>query len=160
MSGFLKFLTGVLVSSFLMSCDGDHLITDKDYRKKTENSFNERKHLAENRDEKLFSVFEKELSMTQSEALKFLFAYMPLNDLADHTGDFFLANADKALIARKEVPWGNTIPEDIFLHYVLPCRVNNENLDSFRIVYYDEIHERIKGKQLTEAAIEINYWCQ
>ena len=50
------------------------------------------------------------------------------------------------------------IPEDIFLHYVLPCRVNNENLDSFRIVYYDDLR-RIKGMDMKQAALEINHWC-
>ena len=58
-----------------------------------------------------------------------------------------------------ESPWGKDIPEDIFLHYVLPCRVNNENLDSFRIVYYDEIMSRVKDKDMIDAALEINHWC-
>ena len=73
---------------------------------------------------------------------------MPLNDLADYDGDFFLANADISLKARAETAWGKDIPEDIFLHYVLPYRVNNENLDSFRIKCYNEITERIKGKDI------------
>ena len=84
---------------------------------------------------------------------------MPLSDLADYNGDFFLANVNLSLRARKETSWGKEIPEDIFLHYVLPCRINNENLDSFRIVYYDEILNRIKGKDISEAALEINHWC-
>ena len=84
---------------------------------------------------------------------------MPLNDLADYNGDYFLASADIALKARKEAKWGKRIPDDIFLHYVLPYRVNNENLDSFRIVYYKEISARIKGMDLKDAALEINHWC-
>ena len=31
---------------------------------------------------------------------------MPLNDLADYTGDFFLANADMALRSREETTMG------------------------------------------------------
>jgi len=84
---------------------------------------------------------------------------MPLNDLADYTGDFFLANVNISLLAKDETPWGKDVPEDIFLHYVLPYRINNENLDSFRIVYYNEISDRIRGKNLKEAALEINHWC-
>ena len=84
---------------------------------------------------------------------------MPLSDLADYDGDFFLANVNMALAVRKETPWGKDIPEDIFLHYVLPCRVNNENLDSFRIVYYDEIMNRVKDMDIIDAALEINHWC-
>ena len=70
---------------------------------------------------------------------------MPLSDLADYDGEFFLANVNISLRALDESPWGKDIPEEIFLHYVLPCRVNNENLDSFRIVYYDEIMSRVKN---------------
>jgi hypothetical protein len=55
--------------------------------------------------------------------------------------------------------WGKDIPEDIFLHYVLPYRINNENLDSFRIAYYDDLKKRVEGMDLTDAALEINHWC-
>ncbi len=140
-------------------CSGKHLITDKNYREKVENSFNEKRILASGRDEELFTVFSSDLSVEQSDALKFLYAFMPLSDLADYNGDFFLANINKALLTRSESIWGKQIPEDIFLHYVLPPRINNENLDSFRIVYYSEIKERIKGLRLKEAALEINHWC-
>lgn len=143
----------------LNNCSNDHLITDINYRQKVKNDFKQRKILADNRKDKLFSVFDNELNTRQTEALEFLFAYMPLSDLADYNGEFFLANADIALRARTEQKWGRTIPEKIFLHYVLPLRVNNENLDSFRIVYYDEISSRIKGLNATQAALEINHWC-
>jgi hypothetical protein len=141
------------------SCSNNHLITDSDYRHIVNSSFNERKILAAGRAGELFSVFEKHLSERQSEALKFLYAYMPLSDLADYDGKFFLANVNISLRARDESPWGKEIPEEIFLHYVLPCRVNNENLDSFRIVYYDEIMSRIKNPDITEAALEITHRC-
>ena len=159
MAFFNKILCGIFFLIFIISCTGKHLVSDRSYMDKVERSFLERKILAQSRSQELFSVFERELSVVQSEALKFLFAYMPLSDLADYTGEFFLANADRSIAAIERVPWGKSIPEDIFLHYVLPCRVNNENLDSFRIVYFDEIHERIKGKELLGAALEINYWC-
>lgn len=159
MSFLKKFLCGIAIPYILISCTGKHLVTDRKYLDQIDIAFLERKNLAVNRSTELFNVFGNELTPYQSEALKFLFAYMPLSDLADYTGDFFLANVDKSLEARELVPWGKTIPEDIFLHYVLPCRVNNENLDSFRIAYFDEIHERIKGMDLTDAVLEINYWC-
>ena len=41
--------------------------------------------------------------------------------------------------ARVEMPWGDSIPEDIFRHFVLPVRVNNENLDESRMVFYEEL---------------------
>ena len=76
------------------SCSNNHLITDSDYRNIVNSSFNERKILAAGRAGELFSVFENHLSERQSEALKFLYAYMPLSDLADYDGEFFLANVN------------------------------------------------------------------
>jgi transglutaminase-like putative cysteine protease len=151
--------TLVLITIILMSCSNNHLIHDQKYREATARAFDQRKHLSINRDSALFSVFNRHLSIKQSEALKFLYAYMPLNDHADYDGDFFLANVDISLHARSETKWGNDIPEEIFLHYVLPCRINNENLDSFRINYYNELMNRVKGMDIREAALEINHWC-
>jgi transglutaminase-like putative cysteine protease len=148
-----------LVSMLLISCSGNHLINDSQYMATTEKAFARRKLLAVERDSALFTVFKKNLSIQQSEALKFLYAFMPLNDLSDYNGDFFLANADISLRARAETKWGKDIPQEIYLHYVLPMRINNENLDSFRIVYFDELMNRVKGKDLREAALEINHWC-
>jgi transglutaminase-like putative cysteine protease len=158
MKKFLKYIA-VLILALGPACSSKHLITDKEYIKLVDKAFNERMQLASNRDDVLFSVFDNELSPEQTEALKFLYAFMPLSDLADYDGEFFLANINMALLTKTETPWGKNIPEDIFLHYVLPCRVNNENLDSFRIVYYDEIMDRVKGKDIREAALEINHWC-
>lgn len=140
-------------------CVNDHLLNNKAYRLTVETDFAARKEIAANRKEALFGVFDQDLDNKRKEALMFLFAYMPLSDLADYSGEFFLANADVALRARKESSWGKEVPLDIFLHYVLPCRVNNENLDSFRLRYYDEIKERINGLSLSDAALEINHWC-
>lgn len=92
------------------SCSSDHLITNAEYRTKVEKVFESRKILAENRGSALFSVFNNNLSPARAEALKFLFAYMPLNDLADYNGTFFLANADLALKTRKEAVWGASVP--------------------------------------------------
>ena len=111
-----------LIAIFILSCSGNHLICDSQYRETTEKAFNQRKHLAINRDTALFSVFNQKLSLKQSEALKFLYAYMPLSDLADYNGNFFLANADMSLRSKSETAWGKDIPEEVFLHYVLQCR--------------------------------------
>jgi transglutaminase-like putative cysteine protease len=143
----------------LVSCSQPHLIKDTKYLAATEKAFAYKKEFAVKRDSALFTVFSKNLSPEQLEALKFLYAYMPLNDMADYNGDFFLENVNVSLKAKKETIWGNKIPEAVFLHYVLPYRVNNENLDNFRQSYYDELLNRVKGKDLKEAALEINHWC-
>jgi len=144
----------------VISCNNRHLIKDSEYLDKLNNKFLERRELFSGRDNQLFSVFDQDLSQEESEALKFLFAYMPLCDVADYNGRFFLDNIRLSLKVREQTKWGNSIPENIYLHYVLPLRVNNENLDSFRIAYYDEILDRIGNcKSIEEAALEINHWC-
>jgi len=149
----------LLITVLISSCSNTHLINNKQYLAVTKNAFEKRKSFANSRDSALFSVFKKNLSLKQIEALEFLFAYMPLSDLADYDGNFFLANADISLRTQHEAKWGKDIPENIFLHYVLPSRVNNENLDSFRIANYSELMNRVKGKDIMDAALEINHWC-
>lgn len=144
----------------LTSCNKQqHFISDDTYRKQVFDDFEEATKLATNRSEKLFGVFNTNLTLTESEALKFLYAYMPLNDLADYDGEFFLQNVRTALKARESFEWGKEIPEDIFRHYVLPPRINNENFDTARVVFYKELTERLKGLTLKEAALEVNHWC-
>jgi transglutaminase-like putative cysteine protease len=156
-----KYFAALLITYqiFAAGCSNDHLINDKAYRLTVEKDFSARRKTGANRNKELYGVFDQDLDKSREEALKFLYAYMPLSDMADYSGEFFLANVDMALKARKESPWRKDIPEDIFLHYVLPYRVNNENLDSFRLRYYDEIRNRIKGLSLADAALEINHWC-
>ena len=107
----------------------------------------------------VWDIFNQPLPESEKLAMEFLYAYMPISDLADYKSDFFLKNVQQSLLAKEEMPWGKTIPEEEFLHFVLPLRVNNENLDTFREVMYPEIKERIKGLGMKEAALEINHWC-
>lgn len=143
----------------MWSCTDVHFIQDQSYREKVEKRFKERKKFAENRSTQLFGVFNKELSTEEKEALQFLYAYMPLCDLADYNGDFFLKQVQTAFEARDHFEWGQQIPNEIFRHFVLPYRVNNENLDSARWVFLKELKPRLKGLGMKEAALEVNHWC-
>jgi transglutaminase-like putative cysteine protease len=144
---------------FATGCTDKHLINSKEYRFKVDTAFAEREKLVSNRKAEIFSIFNRNLSLEQTQAVRFLIAYSPLNDLAVLNGEFFLANANVSLNVRNDTKWGKTIPDDIFLHYVLPFRVNNENPDSFRIAYYDEIKNRTRGLDAVATALEINHWC-
>ena len=137
-----------------------HFLKDEVYRKQVHEQFEKREQEAENRKESLFSVFEKEkLSLEQREALEFLYAYMPLCDLADYDGEFFLSQVDAALKARDYFSWGKTVPDDIFRHFVLVYRVNNEYLDTARNVFFEELKDRVKNLSMYDAALEVNHWC-
>ncbi len=156
------FLITVLAIS-LLSCNppggGKHLIMDKSYREAVHSQFLDRRELASGRDSVLFAVFNRELSTAEREGLEFLYAYMPLSDLAMNDGHYYLRQVQTALEAREHFSWGKTIPEDIFLHFVLPYRVNNEYTDTARQVFYKELKERLGGMDMTTAALEVNHWC-
>lgn len=95
----------------------------------------------------------------EQEALDFLYAYMPLPDSVDYSRDFWEQNVVMAVRARHEMPWGEKVPEREWRHFVLPLRVNNEDLDSFRVAYYDELRERVKGMSMFQSVLEVNHWC-
>ncbi len=99
------------------------------------------------------------LTPAEQEALQFLYAYMPLADIADHDTQFYLDQIRCSFRARQEMSWGADIPEREFRHFVLPIRVNNEDLDNSRLVFYEELKERVAGLTLYDAVLEINHWC-
>ncbi|MBQ1654957.1 MAG: Ig-like domain-containing protein, partial [Bacteroidales bacterium] len=49
--------------------------------------------------------------------------------------------------------------EDIFRHFVLVYRVNNENLDTARMLMQRELAPRLEGLSIYDAALEVNHWC-
>ncbi|MDD4603249.1 MAG: transglutaminase-like domain-containing protein [Bacteroidales bacterium] len=157
-SVWLCLLLGLLV--FSSSCNRNkHFITDSTYRKKVESQFEKQKMLAGSRKEELFHVFDQKLSLKEKEALEFLYAYMPLSDLADYNGDFYLKNVRASFAARDTFEWGKKVPEILFRHFVLPIRVNNENLDSSRWIFFMEMKDRIKKLSMKDAVLEVNHWC-
>lgn len=99
------------------------------------------------------------LAITPQEAIDFLYSSMPLPDSLDYSREFYRENVESSLQARREMPWGNTVPDREFLHFVLPVRVNNESLDMSRPVFYKELKDRVKGLSMTDAILEVNHWC-
>lgn len=93
------------------------------------------------------------------EAMDFLYASMPLPDSVDYSREFWEANVRATLKARQEMPWGEKVPEREWKHFVLPLRVNNENLDSARIILYEELKDRVKNLNMYDAVLEVNHWC-
>lgn len=140
------------------SCNNQqHFITDAAYRAEVENDFQAKQAALPNGD--LFAVFNDQMTPEEREALTFMYAYMPIGDITDYSGDFYLKNIRSSFQARNEMPWGDSIPEDIFHHFVLPVRINNENMDESRMVFFDELKDRVKGLSLYDAVLEVNHWC-
>ncbi len=149
----------ILLTVTLVSCRSNHLIGDRSYRQAVQKDYKIRSERYGEHRSDLFSAVESAANRQQREALQFMLAYMPLSDIAYYKPEFLKANIDAALSTRKEMKWGETVPYEIFLHFVLPQRVNNENLDSFRLVYSDELKRRVSGLDAGSAALEINHWC-
>jgi len=155
-------LGAIIVFSFIFNfgCQRpEHFLQDPGYRHQVHRQYRERLHLAQGRSQELFSVMKQRLTLEEREALEFLYAFMPLSDLANLDGEYFLEEVRTALKARNFFRWGKKIPEEIFRHFVLPYRVNNENPDPARQVFFNELKERIKGLDMYQAALEVNHWC-
>ena len=158
----MKHLTLIIaiisVSLLSLSCGGEkHFITDSSQRADVRDDL-ENKMLAF-ADDAPFSIFDDDLSVREREALEFLYAYMPLCDVTDYSGDFFLKNVNASFRAKEEMPWGAIVPEREFNHFVVPVRINNENLDDSRFVFYDELKDRVSGLSMYDAVLEVNHWC-
>lgn len=106
-----------------------------------------------------FTINKQGLTTQELEALKFIYAYAPLSDVTGYSQDFYIANIRQTFKTRQETAWGNKIPDNIFRHFVLPVRVNNEALDNFRTTHAAELQARVKGMTMKEAALEVNHWC-
>lgn len=147
----------VILLMFLLASCTSHFISDSSQRAEVHKDFEAKKAAMPYGD--LFSVFNENLTVKQREALEFLYAYMPSCDVADYSGDYFLRNVDASFLAKDELSWGRRVPEREFNHFVMPVRVNNENLDDFRFVYYDELRDRVKDLSMYDAVLEVNHWC-
>lgn len=149
-----------LLFPFVVGCarQSAHFIEENDYRAQLEKDFDARKLSLE--DTGLFNVFSSDsLTQLEREELMFLFAYMPLADIADYPTSFHLQNLRVTNQARSELSWGNKVPAKLFRHFVLPLRVNNEHLDNARTVFYNELKPRVQNLSMQEAILEVNHWC-
>lgn len=91
--------------------------------------------------------------------LQDLYGFMHVNDLVTYSVPEIDSYVQATLRAWETIPYLRTLPEELFLAYVLPARVNNENLDQSRNMLYEALLPLVQGKSMTEAALEVNYWC-
>lgn len=96
---------------------------------------------------------------TADSYLDFLYDNLSLPDRTDYSREYYADQVNLALQARKEMPWGSSVPEREFRHFVLPPRVNNEDLDTCRAVFFRELKPRLQGLSMQEAILEVNHWC-
>jgi hypothetical protein len=134
-----------ILSAICCACSGgsSHFLSDEAYRNQVKQDLALKEKALPQGD--LFAVLSADsLNTYEREALMFMYAYMPIGDITDYSGAYYLENLRQSEQTRREMPWGKTIPDELFRHFVLPIRVNNENLDDSRKVFYAELKDRVK----------------
>ncbi|MFD1174867.1 transglutaminase domain-containing protein [Paenibacillus puldeungensis] len=91
--------------------------------------------------------------------MEFFYSTMPASDIGDYDFSLYLKFAEFGLFLADNSPWNKQIPEEIFFNFVLHYRINNEGIEDCRPFFYGALKERISGKSMKEAALEVNIWC-
>lgn len=149
---FLAVAVLLLVSA---SCSRG-LITDPEVLKSVEEDFLSRTPVLESAGICLDSL---QMTKAERQAMEFLYAYMPIGDVLNLPPEYHLDNCRLTFRALGEMPWGKAVPEREVRHFVLPVRVNNENLDTARAVFFRELAPRVKSLPMKDAILEVNHWC-
>ena len=141
--------------AFMMGCSTD-FIRDKEYRAVVAEDFALRSEILADAGVDLASM---NLDKGEMQAMEFLYAYMPLGDIVNMSPEYYLRHYHLTLDALESMPWGAKIPEREMRHFVLPVRVNNENLDESRTVFFEELAPRVRNLSMYDAVLEVNHWC-
>lgn len=89
----------------------------------------------------------------------FLLERSPLSDSREPGYSILLENTELALAARDSLPWGEDIPDSVFLRYVLPARVSQEPLSRWRPAFIQHVLPLLQGvSDIEEAVLIISDW--
>lgn len=153
----MKHLSFLIMSGLvLLTGCNKHFISDDSFRKEVSEDIALRSGILSASGVDLDAM---DISLKEKEVLEFLYAYMPLGDIVNNEPSYYLDHYRMTQKALAEMPWGKSVPEREMRHFVLPVRVNNENLDSARYFFYDELAPRIKDMNMADAVLEVNHWC-
>lgn len=90
----------------------------------------------------VFEETDKQIEKQEPEtalALKYLYMTMPCSDIGNYSFKVFLDYAENSVRLWKEAEGVRSLPEDIFLNYVLYHRVNEEEIAPCRELFHNEI---------------------
>jgi len=109
----------------------------------------------ENQSELLAAI--KTVKENQREEVAFLIANMPDRDVKNLKKDFLVENIEFACKARQETRWGKTLPNELFLNYVLPYVNVNERRDNWRKDFYNRfVWVAQKYETASDVALKLN----
>ena len=96
----------------------------------------------------------------QGVAARFLLDNLPPADSLAMSAADLRENLEYAFLARETLPWGKTVPPEIFLHYVLPHRVSQEPFEPHRAMLYRELAPLCAtAGSMEEALSRVGAWC-
>lgn len=91
----------------------------------------------------------------QRKGMAFLIENMPDRDLTSLKAEFLLSNVKLAYEARKEMPWGKDVPEELFLNDVLPYANVDEKRDAWRQEFYEMCRPMVKDCKTPTEAVQV-----
>ena len=96
----------------------------------------------------------------EARAAKFLLDNLPPADQLSMTAADLRENLDFAFLARQSMPWGQRVPWDLFLHYVLPHRTSQEPFQPHRAMLFRELAPLCSSaRSMEEALSRVGAWC-
>ncbi|MEJ5301230.1 MAG: transglutaminase-like domain-containing protein [Thermodesulforhabdaceae bacterium] len=112
--------------------------------------------------EKIFVELTKtfKLSRSEQEGVKFIVEHLSdtdiiradIKDIADHV--------HYSYIAKDIMPWGRSIPEPVFLNFVLFHRAAQEPFEAYKPRFFSLLAPKVfQAKTIREAALIVNKWC-
>ncbi|MCA9002689.1 MAG: transglutaminase domain-containing protein, partial [Planctomycetes bacterium] len=97
----------------------------------------------------------------EAQAARWILAWLPLADCAAMDLAMLREHVEYAAKAYREAPWRDSLPFDLWLHFVVPHRVSQEPAQAWRRTIHEEIWPRVKDAQSMEwAALAVNRWCR
>lgn len=99
------------------------------------------------------------LSGERKRAMEFLYHALPQSDLDSYPFSLFDDFAGHALMLREKAAWCRALDEELFFHYVLFPRINDEDLSPHRKLFFRELWPHVEGLGEEEAVLVVNRWC-
>ena len=96
-----------------------------------------------------------ELPPDTADAVRWLYGTSPLSDWLNYDFSLFRDCGAHGVLLRQDP----ALPEDLFLHYVLALRVNEEELSNCRALFHSLLAPRLQGLPPVDAVLEVNRWC-
>ena len=109
MKTFTHLLCVLILSIVLFACNNAHFLKEDSYRNQVAQDYEHQKQALPHGD--VIAIFaDSILSVYEREALMFLYAYMPIGDVTDYPGDYYLENVRLSKQTRDEMLGAKRFP--------------------------------------------------